>query len=92
VGYSPFGSGRFPAARSPGGRALATVAAAHGVTPHAALAFLVRQAGVFTIPKAAREAHVRGNAAAGDLVLSAEDVRRLDRAFPVGRGRRLPML
>jgi len=48
--------------------------------------------GLFTIPKAGRAAHVAENAAAGDLALSAEDVRRLDAAFPRGRWRGLPML
>ena len=93
VGYSPFGSGRFPAPESPGGRALAAVAEARGATPRqVALAFLVREAGVFTIPKASRPEHARENAGAGDLVLSEEEIDRLDRAFPRGRGRTLPTL
>jgi diketogulonate reductase-like aldo/keto reductase len=57
-----------------------------------ALAFLVREAGTFTIPKAARPAHVAENAAAADLRLSPEDVRRLDAAFPLRPARELPML
>jgi diketogulonate reductase-like aldo/keto reductase len=93
VGYSPFGSGRFPAARSRSGRVLAEIAAAHSATPRqVALAFLVRAPGLFTIPKAARAAHVTENAAAGELVLSAEDVARIDAAFPRGRWRGLPIL
>jgi diketogulonate reductase-like aldo/keto reductase len=93
VGYSPFGSGRFPGARTRGGRVLAEIAAAHGATPRqVALAFLVRARGVFTIPKAARAAHVAENARAGELVLSADDVERLDAAFPRGRRRGLPIL
>jgi diketogulonate reductase-like aldo/keto reductase len=94
VGYSPFGSGHFPAARSPGGRILADVATAHGVTPRAvALAFLVRDEESLTIPKAAQAAHVRANAAAADLVLSADEVTRIDQAFPRGRARRgVPVL
>src|SRR2546425_946007 len=93
VGYSPFGSGRFPGPRSRGGRVLAEIAAAHGATPRqVALAFLVRTPGLFTIPKAARAAHVAENAAAGNLVLSAEDVRRSDAAFPRRPWRGLPML
>jgi len=91
---SPFGSGRFPGARSPGGRLLAEIARAHGATPRqVALAFLVRRAGVFTIPKAARVEHALENAAAGELTLSAEEEARLDRAFPRGRpGRGVPVL
>ena len=93
VGYSPFGSGRFPGPRSGGGRVLAEIAAAHGATAReVALAFLVRAPGLFTIPKAGRAARVAENAGAGDLALSAEDVRRIDAAFPPGRWRGLPML
>ena len=93
VGYSPFGSGRFPGPRSAGGRVLAEIASAHGATPRqVALAFLVREAGVFTIPKASRPDHAVENAAAGDLRLSPRDVRRLDAAFPLGPARELPML
>jgi diketogulonate reductase-like aldo/keto reductase len=88
VGYSPFGSGSFPAPDSPGGRVLADVARAHGATSHAvALAFLVRDEALLTIPKAAQASHVRANAAAATLVLSAEEVVRVDRAFPRGRAR-----
>ena len=94
VAYSPFGSGRFPGARSPGGRLLAEIAQARGATPRqVALAFLVRRAGVFAIPKAASIEHALENAAAGELVLSAEEEARLDRAFPRGRpGRGVPVL
>ena len=93
VGYSPFGSGHFPGPRSRGGRVLAEIAAVHGATPRqVALAFLVRSPGLFTIPKAARAAHVAENARAGDLALSAEDVRRIDAAFPRRPWRGLPML
>jgi len=94
VAYSPFGSGRFPSARSPGGRLLAEIAQARGATPRqVALAFLVRRAGVFAIPKAARVEHALENAADDELVLSAEEEARLDRAFPRGRpGRGVPVL
>jgi diketogulonate reductase-like aldo/keto reductase len=89
VGYSPFGSGNFPSARSAGGRVLAEIARTHGATPRqVALAFLTRDPGVFTIPKASRTAHALENVAAGDLRLSDADVRRLDAAFPRGRRRR----
>ena len=84
VGYSPFGSGRFPAA----GRMLAQIASEHGATPRqVALAFLVRQPGLFAIPKASRAAHVADNAAAGTLDLTPDDVARLEAAFPRGRPR-----
>ena len=94
VGYSPFGSGRFPGARSAGSRVLAQIAQAHGATPRqVALAFLVREPGLFTVPKASHPAHVEDNAAAGTLELTREDLARLEAAFPRGRARPgVPML
>lgn len=89
VGYSPFGSGDFPSPRSRVGRALAAVAAAHGATPRqVALAWLVHRPGTFTIPKAARIAHVEDNARALDLRLSPADLAAIDAACP--RGPRRP--
>jgi diketogulonate reductase-like aldo/keto reductase len=92
--YSPFGHDDFPAGDSRGGRALAAVAAAHGATPRqVALAFLTRRPSVFAIPKAASSPHVDENAAAGDLVLSADEIARIEAAFPLGaKPRTLPML
>lgn len=93
VGYSPFGHDGFPAPSSPGGKALAEIAARHGATPRqVALAFLVRGRSLLTIPKAARTAHANENAAAGDLALSAGDVAAIEAAFPVGRNRGLAMI
>jgi diketogulonate reductase-like aldo/keto reductase len=90
VGYSPFGSGRFPGAGTPGGRVLAEIAMARGLTARqVALAFLVREDGTFAIPKAATVAHVADNARAGDLELSPDEIRRIDAVFPRGRRRRL---
>ena len=72
---------------------LAEIAAAHGATPRqVALRFLVRRPSVFTIPKASTPEHARENAGAGDLRLSDEDIARIDRAFPRGRSRSLPVL
>lgn len=89
VAYSPFGSGRLPGIRSRGGRVLAEVAETHGATPHqVALAFLARRSSIFVIPKASRTEHVVKNAAAAELDLCAEDLRRIERAFPLGRRRR----
>jgi len=86
VGYSPFGSGSFPSARSRGGRVLQEVADAHGATPRqVALAFLVRRPPLFAIPKAADLRHVEDNAAAGDLRLEAGEIARIEEAFPLGR-------
>jgi diketogulonate reductase-like aldo/keto reductase len=94
VGYSPFGSGDFPGADTPGGRELAAIGAAHGVSARAvALRFLVRRPALFTIPKSSHMGRVEENAKAGDLALSDEDIRRIEAAFPLGkRGRGLPTL
>jgi diketogulonate reductase-like aldo/keto reductase len=83
VGYSPFGHGDFPTGRTRQRQALAKVAQHHGATPRqVALAFLTREAGTFAIPKASNLDHVRENAAAGDLRLTAQDIERIDEAFP----------
>lgn len=89
VAYSPFGSGDFPKPGSPGGRVLAGIAEAHGVTPYqVALAFLLRFQSLFAIPKASRSAHAEENAAAAEIALSEEETRQLDEAFPRGPRRR----
>lgn len=89
VGYTPFGVGGFPDPRRRGGRVLADVAAAHGATPRqVALRFLTRHPSTFTIPKAGSVEHADENAQAGTLALTADDVARIDAAFPMGRRRR----
>ena len=93
VGYSPFGSGDFPSPSSRGGKVLAEVARAHGVTAHQiALAFLILDPNALAIPKSARVERVRQNAAAAAIRLGREEIVRLDEAFPVRRGRSLPTL
>lgn len=94
VAYSPFGHDRFPSPRTPGGRVLQEIAEAHGATPRqVALRFLLRRAGTFAIPKSSSVAHVEENAGAGELRLSADELERIDRAFPRGAApRELPML
>jgi diketogulonate reductase-like aldo/keto reductase len=78
MAYSPFEHGRMidhPV--------LIEVAAEHGVTPpQVALAWVLRQEGVATIPKASTPEHVRDNRRAYDVHLTAEELARLDRAFP----------
>jgi diketogulonate reductase-like aldo/keto reductase len=93
VAYSPFGSGQFPDPSSAGGRALATIADAHGVSPRAvALAFLGRD-GIFTIPKSSDRRHVADNARALELRLTEADLAAIDAAFPLRKKRRwLPTL
>jgi diketogulonate reductase-like aldo/keto reductase len=94
VAYSPFGHGDFPGPNTPGGHVLQEIAAAHGATSRqVALRFLVRRAPVFAIPKAATPEHVAENAGAGSLPLSADDLARIEAAFPLGpRPRTLPVL
>lgn len=84
MAYSPVEQGRI--LKNP---VLGAVAARHGVSPaRVALAWLIRQDGMLVIPKAATPAHVRDNAAARDLTLTAEDLADLDRAFPAPTGKR----
>ena len=94
VAYSPFGSGDFPSSASQGGRVLDAIAAARGVTARqVALAFLVHGDALFAIPKASRVAHVLDNAGAGEIELTADELARIDEAFPRGRPRRgVPMI
>jgi len=93
VAYSPLGSGRFVRAATDGGRVLADIAKRHDALPHqVALAWLAREPDVFVIPKATSLDHVRANAAAAELVLTDDDIARIDRAFPRGRARGLPSL
>jgi diketogulonate reductase-like aldo/keto reductase len=78
MAYSPFEHGRM--INHP---TLEEIAAAHRVTPAAvALAWVLRQDHVATIPKAGTPEHVRENHAAYELQLTEEDLAVLDRAFP----------
>jgi diketogulonate reductase-like aldo/keto reductase len=78
MAYSPIEQGRIL-----GNKALAALAKARGCSPaQLALAWVLRQEGVVTIPKASNPAHVRENRAALDMVLSAEEYTALDQAFP----------
>jgi len=94
VAYSPFGHNDFPQPRSKAGEVLQQIADAHGASPRqVALAFLTREPCGFAIPKASTPEHAAENAAAGDLVLSDEELAALDKAFPRGqKPRSLPML
>lgn len=84
MAYSPLEQGRLL-----DDKALAAVAARHGVTPaQVALAWTLREDGVMTIPKASGLSHVEDNRAAWDLVLDAADLAELDRAFPPPTGKR----
>ncbi len=59
------------------------VARRHGAQPaQVALAWALRQPGVLVIPKSSNPVHLRANASAAELMLTAEDLRLLDEAFP----------
>ena len=81
MAYTPLGHGRMLADPS-----LIEIARRDGATPaQVALAWLLSRAGTIVIPKAARLDHVRENRGAADIVLSAEDIAAIDRAFPPPR-------
>jgi diketogulonate reductase-like aldo/keto reductase len=78
MAYSPIEQGRV--LKNP---TLVRVAARRQVTPaQVALAWVLRQPGVLTIPKSSNPDHVRDNRAALDMNLSDEELVELDRAFP----------
>jgi len=81
MAYSPVEQGRLPA-----NAALAAVALRHDASPtQIALAWALRRPEVLAIPKAATLAHVRENRRAAEIILSPEDCRDLDMAFPPPR-------
>lgn len=85
VGYSPLGSGNFPSPGSWRGQLLASISAAHGVSPRAvALAFLARRPGAFLVVKSARQEHIKELALAKHLVLSAVELEAIASAFSLG--------
>jgi diketogulonate reductase-like aldo/keto reductase len=74
--------------------ALREIAARHNVTPaQICLAWVLRQENTIAIPKAVNPEHLRLNVAAAALVLSAEDIAAIDRAWPApNRKQRLAMV
>ena len=78
MAYSPIEQGRMLDHAT-----LREVAARHDATPaQVALAWLTRQDGVVTIPKASTRAHVEEDLGALALKLTKDDLATLDRAFP----------
>jgi diketogulonate reductase-like aldo/keto reductase len=78
MAYSPLGQG--PLLRKP---PLKKIADKHGCDPAAiALAWVLRQPGVITIPKATSPDHMRANVTAIDVTLDKDDLAALDAAFP----------
>ena len=93
VAYTPFGRGPLPGSSTAQGRALAGIARRHNAGVHAViLAFLTRDRDVFAIPKASSVAHVEENSKAGDLELDADEIERLEEAFPRPRSSELRMI
>jgi diketogulonate reductase-like aldo/keto reductase len=70
------------------------IAARHDATPlQIALAWVIRADGVVAIPRTGSPEHVRENAAAIDIELSARDIEEIDRAYPPpGKKRSLEMI
>jgi diketogulonate reductase-like aldo/keto reductase len=82
MAYSPVGQG----GRLLRSAALAAVAKRHNATPaQIAIAWSMRHGTVISIPKATTPAHVRENAVAGDIVLTAEDLAEIDARHPPPR-------
>ena len=78
MAYSPLDQGRLLSSRE-----IKAVADRHKATPaQVALAWVLREAGMFTVPKAGSEAHIRQNHAALSVALTKEDLAQLDGAFP----------
>ena len=90
MAYSPLGQG----GALLGHKALATLAAARGCSPaQIALAWTLSLPGVISIPKASSLVHLRENAAAAQIELTAEEHAALDAAFaPPRRKQSLAMI
>lgn len=79
MAYSPIGQGALPESPS-----LSAVARRHDATPfQIALAWVLRDPQIITIPKAGAPAHVADNRRALDLSLTSEDLAAIDADFPV---------
>ena len=55
-------------------------------------AFLTRNPCVVAIPKGSTSQHVEENAGAADVHLTEEELAQIDKAFPLGKSKGLPML
>ena len=81
MAYSPLDQGDLA-----GDATLCRIAQRIGATAsQVALAWAMAQPGVMVIPKAVREAHLRENLAAADLVLGAADLAEIEARFPAPR-------
>ncbi|MEZ5923642.1 MAG: aldo/keto reductase [Hyphomicrobiaceae bacterium] len=81
MAYTPLGRGSVTT-----NPAVVEIAKRHAVSPSTvAIAWTMRDPNVISIPKSASIAHVESNRKAAEIVLSAEDLARLDTAFPPPR-------
>jgi diketogulonate reductase-like aldo/keto reductase len=81
MAYCPLAQGTLPSSQ-----VLARIAKKHKATvAQIMLAWVLRHEHVIAIPKSARPERVKENAAASEIVLSAEDLMDLDRDFPSPR-------
>jgi len=89
MAYSPIEQGRLLR-----NAVLAEIAKECAATPAAvALAWVLSHEGIIAIPKSSNPDHIRSNRKAADLKLTAEQLARLERAFPApGRKTALEML
>ncbi len=72
--YSPVNQGNFRATKT-----LQSIAQAHSATPHQiALAWLVQQPRVITIPMSFNPIHIKENWDAADILLSDEEMKQLN--------------
>ena len=89
MAYCPIGQGQ--AGNLLHHPALHEVAARHNATPaQISLAWVLRRNNMFAIPKAVNPDHVKLNAAAAEMTLTADDLAVLDRAWPIPT-RKLPL-
>ena len=83
MAYSPVGNNRAEQKKMLGNAVVKTIAARHeATTAQVALAWLLREPEVVSIPKALRPDHLRENRAALEIQLTDEDIQELDQAFP----------
>jgi diketogulonate reductase-like aldo/keto reductase len=91
MAYTPLGNSGSRMEAILGHSTLRSIAERLRATPaQIALAWLLRKDHVVAIPKAGTPEHVRENRAALDLVLTTEDLREIDAAFPPPR-RKAPL-
>jgi len=84
MAYSPIEQGRLPRTG-----ALQTIGQQHGASPfQIALAWLLHQPSVISIPKASSADHVRDNHRALEIRLSSEDLAAIDADFPPPKRKR----